>query len=345
MKEQFVQINFRPETMTVIEQANTIITEYQRRGFKLTLRQLYYQFVSRDLMANKQQNYKRLGDVLDKGRQAGLIDWAAIEDRTRNLERLPMWGNAGDFLRSVMPQYRSNPWLTQPYYVEVWIEKDALTGIIEGVCNEFRIPFFACRGYVSQSEMYDAAQRLKFHARNNRQPIILHLGDHDPSGVHMSKDNQDRLDLLSRDCGVKIRRLALTLDQIREYDPPENPAKDTDSRFEGYSDMMIAEGYDPDDVPSWELDALDPDVIDRPIRDELDEIIYPDAWNTFVQWESAEKEALGGVEQNWTGVRRYLKHREKLVLDGPGEYLEDPDLTVDDVIERIDIRDSDGDSE
>lgn len=302
MRERFEDINFQAKTLKVIEAANQIIASYQAQGFKLTLRQLYYQFVSRDLIANKQTEYKRLGGIIDQGRKAGLIDWSAIEDRTRNLEKSSVWSSPQSILSAVADQYAEDWWLSQDSYVEVWIEKDALTGVIEPVCGEYQVPYFACRGYVSQSEMYDAAQRLKKIGRSGRAPIILHLGDHDPSGMHMTVDNAERLDKFMRGWGIDVRRLALNRDQIDQYDPPPNPAKDTDSRFVAYE----AEHGD----QSWELDALEPTVIDGLIRDALTDIIDPDPWERAQKKQEANKQALEDLSARWDEVIEFLNGGE-----------------------------------
>lgn len=298
MREKFEEINFQAKTLKVIKAANEIITNYQAQGFKLTLRQLYYQFVSRDLIANKQTEYKRLGGIIDNARQAGMIDWDAIEDRTRNLEKTSVWSSPQSILSAVADQYAEDWWLSQGSYVEVWIEKDALTGVIEPVCEEFQVPYFACRGYVSQSEMYDAAQRLKKIGRSGRSPIVLHLGDHDPSGMHMTVDNSQRLDKFMRGWGIEVRRLALNRDQIDQYDPPPNPAKETDSRFIAYE----AEHGD----QSWELDALEPTVIDGLIRDELEDIIDPDPWERAQKKQEDNKQALEDLSSRWDEVIEFL---------------------------------------
>lgn len=319
MKEKFVDINFKAPTLAVIQQANEIIVEYMQKGFKLTLRQLFYQFVSRDLLENKQSQYKRLGSIIDDGRKSGLIDWSAIEDRTRNLKKLNMWSSPQQILDAVAEQYREDWWKGQDFYPEVWIEKDALTGVIEGVCEEFQVPYFACRGYVSQSEMYDAAQRFK---GKRKRCIVFHLGDHDPSGIHMSRDNEARLELLSRHARVEIVRLALNMDQVEQYDPPPNPGKETDSRFVGYEEEFGTDS-------SWELDALTPEVIADLIRDALNERIDPDPWAEAQAASEENRQTLEGVSENWAGVKRFLKYRDTVVdsdIMVPGQD------TVDDIL-------------
>jgi len=258
MKERFIDKKFHKTTLQVIEQANTIIEEYAAQGFSLTLRQLYYQFVVRDLLPNTERSYDRLGGIINNGRLAGLIDWASIEDRTRNLQKNLHLDSPLDAIRTVRDQYGINMWANQPQRVEVWIEKEALAGVIEPVCRELDVPYFACRGYVSQSEQWRAGVRF----RTLQETIILHLGDHDPSGMDMTRDNRDRLRLLA---GYRhqprVVRIALNIDQINEYNPPPNPAKTDDPRFQEYIEQYGAS--------SWELDALEPAVIDALIRSHI----------------------------------------------------------------------------
>ncbi len=157
---RYVSKRFRSGSLDRIRQVNTIINEYVAQGYKLTLRQAYYQLVSRALIPNTQRSYKQLGDVVNDGRLAGLIDWDAIEDRTREMRRNSFWDSPSDIVRSCAQQFRVDTWSDQNHYCECWIEKEALAGVIERVCRELDVPYFSCRGYVSQSEMWAAAQRL-----------------------------------------------------------------------------------------------------------------------------------------------------------------------------------------
>jgi hypothetical protein len=297
--ECFVPRDFAYKTRAVIRQANSIIAEYMEAGYKLTLRQLYYQFVARDLIPNKQSEYKRLGSIINDARLAGLIDWEAIEDRTRNIRKLPSWSSPQSILNAVAEQYREDAWSDQPTHVEAWIEKDALLGVIENVCEEWRVPFFACRGYTSQSEQYDAGKRFSEAADAGQHVIVLHLGDHDPSGIDMTRDNQDRLSMFTGYAGaVEVRRLALNFDQVERFDPPPNPAKATDSRFEGYVDSY--------GESCWELDALDPKVIGDLIRDEIEGIVDHDAWQASMDREAERRENLVRCAKRWPDVVEFL---------------------------------------
>jgi hypothetical protein len=299
MKEQFISRAFRRDTLRVIEHATTIIEEYQLQGFSLTLRQLYYQFVSRALIPNSQSEYKKLGSIINDARLAGLIDWDAIEDRTRNLRALPTWSGPQSIINAVCQQFRTDVWSDQPSRVEVWIEKDALVGVIERVCNNYRVPFFACRGYSSQSEQYAAGKRFAEYAYHGQSTIILHLGDHDPSGIDMTRDNRDRLNMFSgNDAPVEVRRLALNMAQVREHNPPPNPAKEEDSRAADYIEKFGRS--------SWELDALDPRMIEELIGAELASIINRPLWDAAMVDELGQRSTLEAVSARWDDVAEFI---------------------------------------
>ena len=273
----------------MIAQANEIIEEYAGEGLTLTVRQLYYQFVARDLLANQQREYKRLCEIINNGRLVGLIDWAAIVDRTRELRSVGHWRSTAEIIRSCADQYRIDRWGSQEYRPEVWIEKDALLGVIEGVCRDNDVPYFSCRGYTSQSEVWGAAQRMVRWIRAGQEPVILHLGDHDPSGIDMTRDIRDRLELF---CGgrISVKRLALNRNQIEAYSPPPNPTKQSDSRAPAY----CAEHGE----HSWELDALDPRTIRDLIRTAIDRNRSVAKWKRSLAIEEVGRAELRAVAEN-----------------------------------------------
>lgn len=298
--QQFQSFKFRPDTLIVIERANTIIADYQAQGYQLTLRQLYYQFVSRDLLENTEKNYKKLGGIISDARLAGLIDWDAIEDRTRNLRGLSHWEDPAHIIESAHASFRIDKWENQPNRVEVWVEKDALIGVLERVCDEYDVSYFACRGYVSQSEMYAAAQRLAGYIDGGQDVHILHLGDHDPSGIDMTRDIIDRLEMFLRDTGsANINRLALNWEQVQLYQPPPNPAKATDARFDGYQQKFGDE--------SWELDALEPSVISRLIEAQIVGLRDEQLWEEKREEERHHKLLLEQVSDRWEDVAQFLE--------------------------------------
>lgn len=285
MKIQFVEQRFNAATLALIQHANDIIDEYREAGFVLTLRQLYYQFVARDIFANTVRNYKRLGSAINDARLAGRVDWDAIEDRTRNLTRSSTWSSPAEIVDACAEQYRRDLWGPQPRRVEVWIEKEALAGVFERPCDEFRVPFLSCRGYVSQSEMFVAASRFAKYQRAGQSVVVLHFGDHDPSGVDMSRDIVDRLRVFGVE--VEFRRLALNFEQVEQFDPPPNPAKVTDSRFATYEAQFGSE--------SWELDALEPRVLARLVAEAVEDVVDRGLWERELAKEGVERATLESV--------------------------------------------------
>lgn len=285
-KIAYIQKNFRSSTANLIQQAQEIIKEYRAQGFSLTLRQVYYQMVARALIPNTVQSYKRLGKTIADARLAGLIDWLAIVDRTRSLRDQSHWTHPHEILSASARQYRIDKWVDQPCRVEVWIEKDALIGVIGGVCQELHVPYFSCRGYTSASAMWRAGQRLFSYIEDGQDPIILHFGDHDPSGMDMTRDIADRLEMFA-EATVEINRVALNMDQVDEHQPPPNPAKLSDSRAGGYIRIY---GHD-----SWELDALEPATIVSLIKQEVLAVRDEAAWAQRVELEEAHREILKGL--------------------------------------------------
>lgn len=288
--------NFSASSQKLIDTANSIIAEYTAQGYELTLRQLYYQMVARDIIQNKQTEYKRLGSIINDARLAGLIDWNRIQDLTREMRKVSHWTSPADIVEACAASYRIDKWATQRYRPEVWIEKDALRNVVERVCTEEDVPYFSCRGYTSQSEMWVAAQRLLGWRKQGQIPVIIHLGDHDPSGVDMTRDIRDRMAVFG--LSLDVRRVALNMDQILQHDPPPNPAKTTDSRFEGYITLFGEE--------SWELDALDPTTLADIIRGTIEGLRDNVAYKEQEDAEEASRSVLQKASDYWDDVETHL---------------------------------------
>lgn len=288
---EYQEKRFHKKSLALIEIANQICHEYTSQGYTLTVRQLYYQFVARDHIQNTIKDYKNLASLINDARLAGLIDWEAIEDRTRNLEKLSTWDSPRDILEGCAKQFRFDYWDNQEFVVEIWVEKEALVGVIERIAFKYRCPYFACRGYASQSELWRAGQRFSNYGDMGQKVIVLHLGDHDPSGIDMTRDNTERLELFSNGAALEIIRVALNKDQVLKYNPPPNPAKMTDTRA---TDYVAKHGR-----YSWELDALDPRTIDDLISAEIEPYIDQDKWNAAKEREKKAREKLARLAKNW----------------------------------------------
>ena len=290
MRIEYQTFNFRSGTLGLIEQANEIIDEYLVEGYELTLRQLYYQFVARGIVPNKDSEYKRLGSVINDGRLAGMIDWEAIVDRTRKIQINGHWDDPSDIIQDSANSYAIDTRKIQEVYVEVWIEKEALAGILERACEPLDVPYFSCRGYVSQSAMWRASCRIQRElSAMHESAVILHFGDHDPSGIDMTRDIGDRLKLLGAD--VEVKRIALNMEQVEQYNPPPNPAKLTDSRYQSYISEYGEE--------SWELDALDPRTITGLIQLNVDILTNQTERKKLIALQESQREKLQAIADNW----------------------------------------------
>lgn len=288
----YVAKDFNDEHMSLIRLANEIITDHEAQGLTMTLRQLYYQFVVRNAIQNKQSEYKRLGKILSEARLAGLVSWTALEDRQRQLMGHRTFNGPSEALRRARDGYRIDMWSNQPFRPEVWVEKAALEGVVGDICFRLRINFFACRGYNSQSEQWRAGRRFSNYIQKGQTPIVFHFGDHDPSGLDMTRDNRTRLSMFS---GVPITvvRLALNIGQIEELKLPPNPAKMSDSRAPEYvSEFGEA---------SWELDALDPSYIWKLIEDNIMQIRDQNRWDEMAEQEVDDKRLLEDMVEQIDG--------------------------------------------
>ena len=317
MKRAYTPWNPKPDTLVMVLRAEEVINELRAQGFVLTLRQLYYQLVARDLFPaerrwrwtgtswvrdpngtiNAQPNYKWLGELMTRGRLAGMIDWWSMEDRGRSLTAWVGHDGPQDAIQEARDRFNLEKWERQPEYCEVWIEKDALSGVFSRICSSLEVPFFACKGYTSLSAMYVASQRLIRRAQAGKKVTIFHFGDHDPSGIDMTRDIIDRLYDFHAD--LEVKRIALNMDQVEEFEPPPNPAKMSDSRAEGYVQQY---GYE-----SWELDALDPATLSDLVRREVDEVRDDALWEEALEEETVAKRTLQLITENYESVADYVE--------------------------------------
>lgn len=272
MKQSYGKINLRGATKQLIVDINKIINRFMAQGYTLSVRQVYYQLVAADMIKNNLNSYQKVAQAINDGRMSGLIDWDAIEDRNRNIATRSHWNDGRSILQDASRWFHMDMWETQQERVIVIVEKAALEGILGKVCNRFDVPILAARGYPSVSILREMA--IEHIRRNEHQPhTILHFGDHDPSGIDMTRDLEERLQLFCHDSDVEltIKRCALNMEQIEVLKPPPNYAKTTDARFKGYEKLYGDE--------SWELDAIEPAALDRLVTGEIEARILQDEWD------------------------------------------------------------------
>jgi len=283
---------FQKKSRLLIDTANEIIGEYQDGGYDLTLRQLFYQFVSRGIIANSEKEYNKLGVLISHARLAGLVSWHAIVDRTRASKANSHFDDPGDILTAAAEQYHIDTRADQDVYLETWIEKEALLGVIEAPSRELDVRYLACKGYLSQSAMWEAAQRIIAANDAGQKAVVLYFGDHDPSGLNMTRDIEQRLSLFG--ASVKVDRIALNMEQIKRYNPPPNPAKETDKRYVAY-----AAEYGP---KCWELDALEPGVIASYLREAIAGYTDEDRRQELIDLQTEQKKSLALISQHWQEI-------------------------------------------
>jgi hypothetical protein len=305
MLEAFKKIRFRDDARSLVDECNAIIKDYRGQGLRLTLRQLYYQLVSKNRITNEEKSYKRLGCIVSDARLAGKMDWSAIEDRNREPDAHPEWSGLDSLVDAACSGYRLPRWEGQEHYVELWVEKAALAGVLQPLAYEYHVTLMVNRGYSSQSAMYESAQRFKERCgatliddaveddegdvieaaryEFERTPVLFYLGDHDPSGEDMVRDIRERLELFGV-TDIDVRKLALTKAQIDQYKPPPNPAKVTDPRAAAY---IAKHGR-----TSWEVDALNPATLARIVRSSFRSVVDVEKMDAIKEQEEVDKGEL-----------------------------------------------------
>lgn len=285
MKIEYRKWKIKKATKQYLNNVTTIVEEYGSAGYRMTLRQLYYQLVSKAIIPNKIREYQKLSTVLTNARMAGLVDWDFIEDRIRIPQFHGEYENMAQALKEAYDSFRLKRWKEQENYVEVWVEKDALSGVLLPITDEYHVRLLVNRGYSSASAMQQASTRFLRAEAEGKNCHIIYLGDHDPSGEDMVNDIRKRLGEFW--CDVKVKKIALTMDQIHQYRPPPNPAKRTDPRAASY---IRKHGFQ-----SWELDALPPDVLDVMLRDALDGLINKPLYKEAIKAEAPDKKKLDKI--------------------------------------------------
>lgn len=257
MKQAYAEDKLHRASLEMIDVINKIVDTYTRKGMRLTVRQLYYRLVAGTYIDNNLRSYKNIVRLIGSGRMNGLIDWDAIEDRTRSFVRPAQWESPQALIGAAAAQYDQDRWANQPYRVWVIVEKDALKGVLSIPCTKYHVPLLAARGYPSLSTMKEFADQQLLPSR--KQTLrILHMGDHDPSGIDMSRDIAERLQLFTNySLEIEYLRLALNKDQVDLYRLPENPVKQSDTRSKEYAEKF--------GESCWELDALEPEVLNGKI--------------------------------------------------------------------------------
>ena len=270
MKQMYEIGRFAEKTMDKLYIVEDIVDDLAAHGLVPTLRQLYYQLVARDVIKNNQKEYVALGSMLSRARNLGLLDWNAITDRTRTVNFSKINNDPDDLIRRTVNNFCLDMWEDQEYYVEVYVEKQAQEQVIAQPSIERQAPYLSCKGYISTSVAREAGVRIKVAADKGKKPIIIHLGDHDPSGLHMTQNIADRLAVYSEYSNFEVHRIALNYSHVEKYGIIPNKTNPNNPLAKEYMQKYPA---------SYELDALHPRIINKMIAKKIEQLLDLDKWN------------------------------------------------------------------
>lgn len=265
------------KTWQIIEAAHEILSQHN----PMTVRQVYYRLVSRQVIKNNRSQYQAVSKALVEARKEGLVPWEWIEDRLRRPRHVSMWQNLSNFAETAQRAYRKNVWETQPYYLEAWLEKDALSGIFEEVLRPFGVTLNVGRGYDGWDSLCKAADRYG----DGEGVAVLYFGDFDPSGEDMVRSLRERLAFFG--AKPEITKLALIYEDIELYQLPPDFTKTTDSRsaafVERWGDVAV------------ELDALPVGVLTERLRMEVKARLDMDALEACWEAERRDRERFASM--------------------------------------------------
>ncbi len=251
-----------------------VVERYQ----PMTVRQVFYQLVVRGVIDKTEAEYKTtVCRLLVEMRRDGILPYGWIADNTRWMRKPDTHGSMEDMLRDCQRTYRRALWNDQSAYVEVWLEKEALAGVLVDVTAEWDVPLMVTRGYPSVSYLYSAGEVI---AAEDRPTFLYYFGDHDPSGRDIDRFVEKELRRHAPDCDLHFKRVAVQPEQIEQYGLTTRPTKKTDSR----SKSFVGE--------SVEVDAIDPDSLRALCRDCITQHIDGDQLQRTRDVEEAERDTL-----------------------------------------------------
>jgi len=268
---------------------------------KMTLRQIYYRLVARNLIPNNLNSYKNLSRILVTAREKGEISANIMEDRGRTSIGGDFgWDDPTEFairrlqsLKECASDYTRRMWEFQEEYIEVWVEKDALSRLVSSACSGYRVKTCVGRGYSSYTYVSDAVNR--FLSQEDKRCTVIYVGDLDPSGLDITRDLGRRMAEYGAD-HVTIRRIALSHEQVKQYELPPAPVKLTDARAAKFVEKHGNE--------VWELDALEPNVLQSTIQEEIVKHIDGDLWAETRERIEHERDEIETTIDGWFEVLR-----------------------------------------
>ena len=270
-------------TKSEINALRDALAEIAGRERPLTVRGLYYRAESAGLVGKDKAGERTVQRLALAMRRGGQIPYEWVTDGTRYQLKSESWSSAQEALRVCASTYRRMVWLDQPVYVEVWSEKDAISGTIMPVTEEWDVPLMVARGFSSETFLYTSAQQMR---RVGKPTVILQVGDHDPSGVSAWRTVQRELPRFAPEIEFEFRRVAVTPEQIAAYDLQTRPTKPKDPRRTAFEAEFGA------GAPSIEVDAMPSTELRRLLREAIESYIDADTFDLHREIERQERDGL-----------------------------------------------------
>jgi hypothetical protein len=274
------------KTLELLNAAKEIL---EASGSPMTVRQCYYQLVTKHIINNSIASYNKISRILGEGRDEGIISWDLIEDRIRVPHFVSQWDNLADFFDTVKQSYKKNCWQNQDNYVEVTVEKDALSGIFADELQTYGVTLNVGRGYDSKSSLKKMADRFIEQSELEKNCILLSFGDFDPSGEDIFRALEEGLQKYGAD-EVDCKRCAILKEDIELYNLPPDIAKKTDRRYSSFIQKN-------DSVDTVELDALPINVLKNRIKTEIEACIDSEPFFNDKKAEQQELQKLQKISE------------------------------------------------
>ena len=246
----------------------------------MTVRQVFYQATVKGLVEKSEAGYAKVQTDLALMRRDGELPYDWLVDNTRMMRKPRSVSSIKQALDDTARLYRKNLWAEADCYVEIWLEKDALSGVVYPVTSLYDAPLMVARGYASLSFLHGAADYIK---ELEVPTYLYHLGDFDPSGVNAGQKIESTLREMAPDAEIHFERIGVTLEQIREWDLPTRPTKATDSRSKGFGDISV------------ELDAIPPTDLRDLVTMAIEQHLPKHQLDILKIAEAAERKLLHGL--------------------------------------------------
>jgi hypothetical protein len=265
-------------TKAEVEARREALLDIIDEGRPMTVRQVFYQATVRGLVEKAESGYSKVQTDLTVMRRTGQLPYDWLADNTRWQRKPQTFDSIEQALKDTAQFYRKSLWTNADCYVEIWLEKDALSGVIYPVTSMYDVPLMVARGYASLSFLYSAAEYI-----NNLDvpAYIYHLGDFDPSGVNAGEKIEETLRELAPDADITFERVAVTPEQIADWDLPTRPTKASDTRAKAFGSAL-----------SVELDAIEPNQLRALVQEAVERHLPPEQFEVLKAAEASERDII-----------------------------------------------------